>query len=283
MPAAFTIVELIVVVAVIVIILALAIPGLSAMNAEARLTGASQTINATLTRAYYLAVSDVNMTAVRFLPGEWDAPGDEGGQVATERQHMVIHRYAGAVSDPETPGDVQFNEYLKRRSGANAVELPEGIWVAPLEALSDRRVSLRSEGTSGTVNRSSLGEDFVLNGTIGDFAAEPLASSPLLNADDFLIVIDPKSGIVSGTPQAFRLWSYIPEGDGGYEWDMDGDGDVYQRFGFTGVTLYRREPFEALGLDAAGADRQALLRDIGRPYMAHRYSGGLTAGMARPE
>ena len=78
---AFTIVELVVVVVVIALILALALPGLSAMTSDARFSAAVQAISGALNQARIQSLADMNMTAVRFVSGDWDAEG--GGRTAT--------------------------------------------------------------------------------------------------------------------------------------------------------------------------------------------------------
>lgn len=281
----FTIVELVVVIAVIVLVLAVAVPGISAMNAEARLTSASQLVNASMTRAYYLALGDVNMTAVRFLPGEWNADDEEGEQRAAGRQHVVIYSYTGVTYDASgtsiDPYEVSFNDYFARRKESSTVELPEDVWVAPLESLSTAVAQVpweKSPQTTVWQRYNNLGRDFVLSGEAGAFsldAGNRSGSDALLNADDFLIVVDPKAGVYSGVPRSFRLRAFAP--NLGYEADR-GPSDVpYQRYAFSGVVVYRRKPFVELGNDPA--ERQAQLRERGRPFMAHRYSGGLMAGM----
>ena len=51
-----------------------------------------------------------------------------------------------------------------------------------------------------------------------------------------------------------------------------------ERFNFSGIVIYRREPFLALDASASAEDRQDVLRRFGRPYFVHRYSGGLVMG-----
>ena len=51
-----------------------------------------------------------------------------------------------------------------------------------------------------------------------------------------------------------------------------------ERFNFSGIVIYKREPFLALGASASADDRQDVLRRFGRPYFVHRYSGGLVMG-----
>ena len=71
----------------------------------------------------------------------------------------------------------------------------------------------------------------------------------------------------------------------GYEGDRDpritnpnAQQNYYQRYNFTGVVIYPRDAFAGLGAQATGADRQSWLREHGRAYMTHRFSGGLLSG-----
>ena len=298
LPMGFTVVELLVVISVIVLILALAVPNLSALHADTRLKTASQTINAMMTRAYFLSLAEQTMTAVRFMPAEWDASGDETGKRG--RQRVVIYKYVSS-SDVEVSGvfQVQFEEYFQRVDGIQSAELPIDVWVAPLEALSNQRVVL---GGIETVDK--IGPDFVLNGDIHDAttgehyfvlntdrATGPAEADTFLNADDFLIVFDPQTGLRADVRKPYPLKAFDPRprvvvatGETETSGERNGSGMIiesrrYQRYGFTGLVLYRREAFVALGSQADGADRQEWLRAEGSPYLAHPLSGGLISAM----
>ncbi len=293
---AFTLVEMLVVLAVIGLILAFAMPALTAMNAEARLTSTSQMIQGTLTRAYYLSLSETALTAVRFLPAPWDV-SDKTGPGVAGRQRAVIYRYTGTSFDPNTPGNVAFNEYFARATELPPVDLPDGAWVAPLEALSNESVTLMPDPGSGGFGTppaySLFGPNFVLDGRIavnGDpnaFAYDVNRRNrnpdglSFLNADDFMLVFDPRAGLRSGTPQTCRLRAYSPAD----KYETDGDPKTsepnkryYQRYGFSGLIVYPREVFVTLGASATGQDRQAFLKTAGRPYMVQRFGGGLLSG-----
>ena len=282
----FTLIELIVVITVIVLILALAVPGLSEMSAQARLTSAKQAVNGVMTRAYYQALADMNMTAVRFFPGQWDAADESWKGSSSDRQHMAIYSYAG-TSEREDGNDlyIEYDERFQRTPDVRSVRLPRDVWVAPLEALS------RDAMTLGRTTYNPFGSRFVLDGEVDRFAFNADRGNSgsdggrFLNADDFLIVCDPQTGIQAGVPRAFKLRAFVPEMGGAWGYDAEGDGVArpYQRYSFSGVVVYRREPFAALGVDASGEERQGWLRETGRPYMAHRFSGGLMAGAQRPE
>jgi len=284
----FTIIELIVVITMIVLVLAIALPSLGALNADARLTAAYQLINGTLTQAYFLAAADKNMTAVRFLPGGWDSP-DAAGAGPSGRQHMVIYRYVGSTDRENPPGSdtfaLAFDEYFVRQPGAASVRLPEDVWVAPVDAFSTTAATL----------------DLVLGGDTGKFMADPVATNngkKLLNADDFTIVVDPQTGLLTGAPGLHRLRAYAPAADSDLprsyrQTETDGVRDSsgqlvlpYQRLGFSGVVIYRREPFVGLVPEqnkTISETRQDYLRRTGRAYMAQRFGGGLSAALQRPQ
>jgi type II secretory pathway pseudopilin PulG len=258
-------VELIIVVTVIIIVLAIAIPGLSAMSAEARLTAAQQMIQGVTTQAYYLGLANRSMTAVRFCPGPWDA--DPNAPVADTRQRLAIYNYVGTSAQEGSGGwSIAFGEYFERAKDLSSVAMPEDVWAAPLEALQVPAGQFWLTGPLCT--------------TPSTFTFDPnVPGANFLNADDFLIVCDPETGVRTGTPTPFRLRAFAPTL--GYEVDNNA-GVPFQRYSFSGVVTYRREPFAALGASATGAARQALLQRDGRPFMVQRYSGGLQSGLQRP-
>lgn len=280
---AFTIVELIVVITVIVLILAIAIPGLTAISQQSRLSAATQTINGALMRAYYAALADVNMTAVRFVPGEWDYDETADTQRPTGRRHLLTYSYVSTSSaNPSNVSDIAFGEYFQRREGTDSIQLPDDIGIAPLEALRDQggyaRVGPNTAGVFTTQHFGNLGAQFVLSGTPGEFLLD--AGDVRLNflqADDFLIVFDPQTGVRTGLPTPTRVKAYDPN----QELDTDrygvGDGGpFYQRYNFSGIVIYPRQAFLSLGDDPD--TRQAWLRANGRPYLVHRLGGGLVMG-----
>jgi type II secretory pathway pseudopilin PulG len=278
----FTIVELLVVIMVIVLILAIAVPGLSAIATQSRFSAATQEINGALTRAYYAALSDVNLTAVRFVPGSWDVDARAEAQRPTGRQHLVTYRYTGtSAADPTALDKVAFGEYFARREGYESLQLPEDVWVAPVEALEP------DAGKTMTGTRVLEGKPYTQPGS---FYLDPDPDKGnLLNADDFLIIFDPQTGLRRVTAP-IALKASIPAG----KWDfgtftkpVEADRwpptstdteDRYRRYNFSGIVLYPREPFLALGVDATGTDRQDWLRVHGRPYLVHRFGGGLVMG-----
>lgn len=298
----FTLVELIVVITVIVIVLALAVPGLTAMNNDAREKAAQQTINGLLTRAYYAAVANNTMTAVRFLPAEWDASDKEQQEEIRGRQRMTVYSFT-PTSDVENNGTftVQFEEYFKRAKDIESETLPRDMWVAPLEALTEKHLTPISANDFPS-NNSNFGRDVVLYGEPygGDntlFQRDArnyyMASNRrFTSADDFLIVFDPQSGLRTGTPQPWWLNAPEPKGTdsplAGTEhagWrsnglvDLNQVGNPYMRYGFSGLVLYGRENLvEAYKADNAQG-MQNYLQANGRPLMIQRYGGGLVRGL----
>jgi type II secretory pathway pseudopilin PulG len=299
-PAAFTIVELLVVIGMIVLILAIAVPGLSAIALQARFNNATQTINGALTRAYYSSLSDVSMTAVRFVPGEWDFNEKADKNQPSGRQHVVSYSYMGTSAAnpnsaiPNDPGNFQFGEYFSRRKGDGSIQLPEDMWVAPIEALDTgaRSVPVDSNG-DGQIDPSlhsynNFGRDCVLTGKrnqAGDpsFALNGAAVSQpdgMLKSDDFVVAFDPQTGARGGVPALMRLKAYDPLQRVETDRFVGTGTTYYQRYNFTGIVIYPREAFAAvqLGSGDGPGDRQNWLRKHGRPFLVHRFGGGLVMG-----
>jgi prepilin-type N-terminal cleavage/methylation domain-containing protein len=277
----FTITELLVVIFIIGLLLSIAVPGITKISAESRFSTAVQTINGAITRAYYASQADMQMTALRFVPGEWDYHEGEEGQRAFGRQHIVTYSYVGRANYEDNNGNFvsKFEERFERRPGSESIELPYDLWAAPIEAWADPR--------NDTIARD------VLRGTPRAFELD--ASNPgsnnqrFLNSDDFLIVIDPQAGVKTGR-ELFPLRAYDPSPGVEREWEGErnfGSGRLtrpYQRYSSAGVVVYRREQFAAVaGADNTAAEqRQQVLRASGRPYFAHRFGGGLVMGTEEP-
>ena len=277
----FTIVELLVVISMIVLLLAMAVPGMNAIQSDSRHSAAVQTVNGVLTRAYYYALADNTLTAVRFMPGEWDQPPTEEGQQTQDRQVAVTYSYVATSSaDPDRLEQVKFSEYFERRKGTVSEVMPQDVWVAPVEALDDSPGGRKI----GDTTYNPFGAQFALDGELGQFDLDAArTSSRLQNADDFLIVFDPQQGL-RRVIEPLRIKAYIPPQNGGFmngaESDRSNDGTLfYQRYNFTGITLYSREAFMSLGREQGlGNDRQEWLIENSRPYLVHRTGGGLVTG-----
>lgn len=259
---AFTIVELIVVVAVIALLLGIAVPGLSSMTREARFSAAAQAVNGALTRAHFAALSDANMVALRFLPATWDAVDDDRTTNQRDRQHIVFYDYVGSNYDLNNPSQIVFSEHFKRREGASAIELPPGVWVAPLESMFEY----------------SPNDASPLAGEIGQFELDA-ANADFVSADDFLIVFDPKIGVFGEMkPPDRTLWTLYTLRGTDFSDPRQRETDQIKRYSASGVVCYRRDDFLALGNDAEVSERLDWLRANGRPYLVHRFGGGLVMG-----
>lgn len=295
----FTLVELLVVIAIIVLVLAVALPGMSALSSQTRTSAAVQRISAVLSRAYNLAVAEGTLVAVRFVPAEWETREQAGGPAG--RQRVAVYQYVGDADRYEAGGfKVQFNEYFKRAAGVDVLDLPEDVWVAPLESL------VASPDASITLGRDVPGltqfqlvtysgpwsRSFILDGPPGQFTFDPVfvngsgaGDSQFLPADDFLVVFDPRSGLVGGVPQPFRLKAYSPLGNVEVDRSADDPGysgtpTLFQRFNFTGLVVYSRDAF--IGAGANPGDRQEILRTRGQPYTVSRHGGALVPSAAAP-
>lgn len=270
-PRAFTVVELIVVIVIIGLILAIVLPGLAKMTSDARFSSASQSVQAAFTRAYVAAQADRNMTAIRFVPGDFELNRDSDETEPTGRQLMVTYTYRTSTDVEDPPGSgnfvVQYRERLTRREGSQSVQLPANVWVAPA-------VTLERDGNGVTPTAADL-----LVGDIGDFRLDPAANT-FYSPDDFLVVFDPQTGVRGGVSTGRRnAWPRFQM----TATDMTTpaspqESDKVERFNFSGIVIYKREPFLALDASATPDERQEVLRRIGRPYFVHRYSGGLVMG-----
>lgn len=255
--------ELLVVIAIIGLLLAITVPSMMKMAGESRFTEAQQSLNGLFTRAWITASADQNLTAVRFMPGAWDYQENRELQTPAGRQHAVIYSYRGSTENPASVGQVVYSEAFERRSGIASLPLPADLWAAPLEGL-----------TPGAAGQNWL------TGPVNSFQTDAAsAGANFLDADDFLIVIDPRSGIRGAPPRAYGMSAYDPSA--GYQWNggVDAQGAaLYRRYNFTGIALYRREPFAALGGAANAQLRQDWLRGNSRPFLVHPWGGGLVAG-----
>ena len=268
-PRAFTVVELIVVIVIIGLILAIVLPGLAKMTSDARFSSASQSVQAAFTRAYVAAQSDRNMTAIRFVPGDWELNPDSDETEPTGRQQMVTYTYRTSTDLENAAGEfvVKYRERLTRREGSQSVQLPANVWVAPA-------VTLERDGNGLTPTAADL-----LAGDVGDFRLDPAANT-FYSPDDFLVVFDPQTGVRGGVSTGRRnAWPRFQMAATDMTTPANPqESDEVERFNFSGIVIYKREPFLALGASASADDRQDVLRRIGRPYFVHRYSGGLVMG-----
>lgn len=261
--AAFTLVEMIVVIIIIIAVLGIGIPALSTMNAEARFTSAMRLINGVISRAHVRALSSRNLVAVRFVPGQWNFNSDADATSPDGRQHVVSYRYIARSDDPANQSKVLYTERFERTDGDESLVMPADVWAAPVEA------------TTATRNGDL---PLLLQGELGRFDIRPSKfRDKFVGADDFLLIYDPQIGLRMGSTTPVQLWAADMTAKTG----RPKEASVY-RYGYTGIVLYNRKSFVALGNDGslveAEDSRQVYLRESGRPYYAHRYGGGLVMG-----
>ncbi len=271
----FTLVELIVVIAVIGIVLAIAMPGLSGMSRDAHYTEALQTINGMLTRAKYAAIEDNNKIAVRVVAGAWEQ--DESGTQSPTvgRQRLVLYRWVGSSQKWESGGfTIDYSERFEARPDTPAAELPGDVWAAPLES-----VTFTESGA----------QERLLDGTIGEFATQDDDgefdyADDFLNADDFLLIFDPEQGLLPGPRQpdisTDRLDDYQRPL---YAADFTRPDKVefaeLRRYSSSGLVLYSRDGFKKLGTEADAEMRADFLKSDGRAYFVHPRGALLVEGV----
>lgn len=281
---AFTIAELMVVIAIIALILVVGVPAFNAMTTQQRLSKTQQLLNGALTLTHVISVSDRTQAALRICPAEWQL-GDSNADQARGRQILTTYTYrATAAADPLDPAEIIYDERFERLEDGPTQLLPPDTWVAPSEALDRVRVVPDLGGVLG---------DYVLDGKIGhfEFDADLRTNSGerLLDADDFLIVFDPDKGVLGSLMRKpWRLLALDPRspeesatGQQEVDGERAGNGNLtvpFQRFNFAGVVIYRREPFVALGADADPEPRREVLRRLGQTYYVSRNGGSLVGG-----
>lgn len=288
---AFTIVEMIVVIAVIALILAIGVPAFNSMTVQQRISKTRQLLNGTLTRTQVIAVSDQTLTAVRICPADWHLDASAAAGTSKGRQIITTYSYRHTyAANPNYPLRVRFAERFERIEDGPTHLLPPDTWVAPSEAFDLTRMVRDGESSS----TDWLG-NLVLKGQIGAFRFDAAnKTDDFLEADDFLIVFDPETGV---QPSArgyerpiWRLRALDPrplEDGGQIETDAlrRANGTVqvaFRRYNFTGTVIYRREPFVAMGTDLTDADgvdaRRDVLKRFGQTYYVNRTGGNLVDG-----
>lgn len=315
-PSAFSLVELLVVIGVIALILAFSLPAFSNLTEQARRSQASQLINAATSRAYLTAVADSNLTALRFAPAAWSLEG-QAAERGDQPARQVVELYTWRTS-PLSPAagaeEVTFSESFRLVGGATTT-LPEGVWAAPAEAmLTWNQNGFWGEGVvKGRIGQFWMdaryeddefvdADDFLIvfdpdRGVIRSRWPDPGSTS-----------YDDERQAAQGRQSSWRMTAYVPSSSfepdsygfetdralrssagGGdvstddlqvsYTDDTDPDNDQFQRFNFTGVTIYQRELLTVLGRDARSDNdleaRQNVLREFGDPYQVSRQGGTL--------
>lgn len=312
---AFTLVELLVVVAIIGVILGIGLPAFNSMTAQARKSKARQLLQGALTRASVLSVADRNLVAIRIFPGAWDQLGTTSaatpsGAAGVGAQVVAMYKYvtraerpldtSGGQNDPDV---ITYVDRFERIKESPAVVLPPDVWVAPIESLITGQ-----NGNRNLVDRSGNGafdatdvELDELSGAPGwfDLDCDPRTNRPkaMLTADDFLMIFDPEQGLVSSHARpAWKMFAYDPrpttgpnssqftgglETGGEYRYNATVGrgtyvvGSTFQRLNFTGVVLYDRTRFQSFGSPDL---RGEFLAREGLPLYATGGSGTLTAG-----
>jgi len=313
----FTLVELLVVLAVIGLILGIGLPAFNSMSRESNRDKARSLLGGALTRAAVTATAERQYTAVRVLPEEWAVTEQAGRTLAKRgRQALVTYSLKRINTNPDKLADPFIEQArFERAADTDSVLLPQGIWLAPVEGL-DADADNRRQG------HDELGGS-VLEGTIGDFVWDPGLSGGtrnFLDADDFLIVFKPDGTLHNaaeptacpalaresfdtdpfvGLAVSWRLKAYVPEPPiptppGWPEnkfWRREAPGDLrkagfyspaFRRFGFSGVVIYDRDRFTALGASARVDDRRAVLA-TGQALYVNRAGGGLLDGTRAPQ
>lgn len=266
---AFTLVELIVVVVIIGLLLGIGIPAIGSMTRDSALNAGIQTMNGVLTRAHIRSVADRNLVAVRLVPAVWDWDTKSQSVGSAERQHAVTYSYQLRTDRPGDIDKFEYNERFVRDAEGGSVQLPGGVWAAPVESL----------------NLNNPISKPILTGRIGNAAGDGFYCDPsdgttspggFLESDDFLVVFDPRCGVRGSSSRTkYPLLAYHPQLR--REVDRDARG-LFQRYNYTGLAFYNREGFVSIGLDNRPAPRQNYLRRESRPYFVHRFGGGLVMG-----
>ena len=313
---AFTLVELLVVVAIIGLILGLGLPAFNSMTAQSRKSKARQLLQGALTRASVLSVADRNVVAVRVFPGAWDQSGQStsgtpSGAAGVGTQSLALYKYVTRAERPlvtasgqNDPSVVTYVDRFERVPESPSIVMPPEVWLAPLEAL-----ITGPNGNRAQVDRSGDGQldatDTALDelgGTPGwfDLNCDPRPNQnpgkQILIADDFLFVFDPEQGLVSGRGRpAWKMFGYDPRPIAGPNSGPTGGLETGGEFTFNQATGYfsyiPRQTFQRMNFTGAVIydrsrflplstpdTRGALLAREGLPLYSVGGSGTLTTG-----
>ena len=265
---AFTIVEMIVVIAIIALVLVIGVPAFNNMAVQQRMSKARQLLNGTMTRARVLSVNGQRV-AVRVCPAQWYLADESLARVSTGRQ--VVSTFAFNALPGGDPTDVESaiaRDWFEPLADGPMHVLPPDTWVAPSAAL---------------VNDAD--GDAWLEGEIGEFRIDADEHVIFLDADDFLIVFSDGELRTRVTEDERCLKAYIPD----LEAEAAGDltswnaitgkfGTPFRRSNATGFVIYPREPFAALGASADPDARRDVLSRLGKIYYVNRYTGILVSG-----
>lgn len=289
--AAFTITELLVVVAVIALILGIGLPAFSSMSTESRFSSATASLSGALTRTHIASVSANNLTLMRFMPATWETDTGDDPQRRRDRQRGVSFRYVTSVDDPNNvDGPPRYAERFERIENGPELLLPADIWVGPVESLDPNRFGHPDNPAhplNGKFDRGDPNTAFSWSWNPREKEqpdnSRARFNPDFLDADDFTIAFDPQTGLrrsFAGDPKLaeVRLYAQDPtiEGRSGHPRMVT----LKRRF-FSGVVLYQREPFMTLGNDRDQTTTDRRLRFLmrnGRPFYVSRFGGGLISG-----
>jgi len=276
MPRAFTIVEMIVVIAIIALVLVIGVPAFNSMAVQQRMSKARQLLNGTMTRARVLSANG-QQVAVRICPAQWHLADESLAGVSAGRQ--VVSTFAFNALPGGDPTDVTSatpRDWFEPLADGPTHVLPPDTWVAP-------SVALRTDLNFNDPVRFPWGDP--LQGTIGEFVIDADVDNYFFDADDFLIVFSDGELRSRVTEDERCLKAYIPAeeveaaGDPG-SWNAYAGKyrTPFRRSNATGFVVYPREPFTALGDSADPDARRAVLKRFGKIYYVNRYTGSLVSG-----
>lgn len=267
---AFTITELIVVLAVIGLLLGIGLPAFRSMNNDAKFASATQSLAGLLNRTSIGSLGESNPWVIRFVPAEWDVDPNVNDANAALAQHQRTHgrqkaatfRYVSRSYDPNDtsatgPSKVIYTDGFERVESGPEVLFPADMWLAPAEAL--------AHDPSKTAYTS---QHHVLNGVFGEAedAFDPNWTAPsFLDADDFTVAIDGAGGVRRGpvidAPNNFntaerQMATVELRGVDPRPNQTRRDITIARRY-FSGLVLYQREVFQAQGNQADAATTRA--------------------------
>jgi len=278
-PRAFTIVEMIVVIAIIALVLVIGVPAFNNMAVQQRMSKARQLLNGTMTRARVLSVNGQRV-AVRVCPAQWYLADESLARVSTGRQ--VVSTFAFNALPGGDPTDVESaiaKDWFEPLADGPMHVLPPDTWVAPAEAL------LNPSDVNFFNDPIRFPGGDPLQGIIGEFAIDADEHVIFLDADDFIVVFSDGELRTRLTEYERCLKAYIPAEETEAAGDLTswnaitGKFDTpFRRSYSTGFVVYPREPFAALGDSAEPDARRDVLSRLGKIYYVNRYTGSLVSG-----
>lgn len=266
--SAFTIIELIVVMAIIVALLLMAVPAFKTIHKRGQLGTSFLLIQSNLERARIESRSWHNTFAVRVSPLEWvqePQPQSKNKQIlstyiwtcSTNKKTYNATDYSDNNPTINPVSSINFAEHFELRKGNQQFTpyvLPLNIGVAPIEAETNSQL---------------------LSGQIGFFSSDP--ENPLLiKSEDFIFMFN--NGVLCGNPykreiapgynfirDPYPIWSYNPTTQ---------RESYVKRYPTTGFIIYDREALMTAGINNVnGSTRQFLLNKFGIKYIVNPQNG----------